>query len=103
MRLVGTGKLKRLFRSAVDSFTTRALVLLYQRGASLSPDPQLLCVTPAHFGEHLEVLRQYGDPVALHKLLPSVKTRTRGRTLVVVTFDDGYIDNLDHAKPLLER
>src|ERR1051325_10318040 len=103
MRLPGSGRFKQLFRSTGRLFTKRALVLLYHRVASLSPDPQLLCVTPAHFGEHLEVLRQYGDPVALHKLLPSVKTRTRGRTLVVVTFDDGYIDNLDHAKPLLER
>ena len=103
MRLPGSGRFKQLFRSTGRLFTKRALVLLYHRVASLAPDPQLLCVTPAHFAEHLEVLREYGDPVSLHQLLPSVKTRARGRTSVAVTFDDGYIDNLDNAKPLLER
>ena len=103
MSLSTSGTLRRFFRRAARSFSPRALILLYHRVALSSPDPQLLCVTPAHFGEHLEVLRKYGNPIALRSLLPALQNRQLARRAIVVTFDDGYADNLHHAKPLLER
>jgi peptidoglycan/xylan/chitin deacetylase (PgdA/CDA1 family) len=65
--------------------------------AVLSSDPLLLSVTPRHFAEHLEVLRKHHRPVALKD------SEQRLKHSVVVTFDDGYADNLRNAKPLLER
>ncbi len=103
MRLRGIGRLQSLCRKTARLFTPPALILLYHRIASSSPDPQLLCVTPTHFGEHLEVLGKYGHPTALRSLLPALQNGQRRRRALVVTFDDGYADNLHHAKPLLER
>jgi len=103
MSLPGIGRLQRRFRGTARLFTRRAVILLYHRVALSSPDPQLLCVTPAHFGEHLEVLRKYRHPIALRSLLPALQNGQRPSRAVVVTFDDGYADNLHHAKPLLAR
>lgn len=84
-------------------FGARALVLLYHRVIALPSDPYLICVTPQHFAEHLEVLRQRYHVVPLTRLAESLRERSLSRRTVVVTFDDGYIDNLRNAKPLLER
>ena len=103
MSLPGIGRLQGLFRRTARLFTPRGLILLYHRVALSSPDPQLLCVTPAHFGEHLEMLRKYGDPIALRSLLPALQNGQRPLRAIGITFDDGYVDNLHDAKPLLER
>ncbi len=82
----------------------RVLILLYHRVAEPSPDPWSLAVTPRRFAEHLEVLRQHARPMQLRQLSQAL---LNGSDLpdrsVVVTFDDGYADNLHNAKPLLER
>ena len=83
----------RWFRPPVAA---RAVILLYHRVADLPSDPQLMAVTPRHFAEHLEVIRQSCRPLRLHDLGEALPDRS-----VVVTFDDGYADNLHHAKPLL--
>jgi peptidoglycan/xylan/chitin deacetylase (PgdA/CDA1 family) len=61
-----------------------------------------LAVTPQHFAEHLQVLRQVGRPLSLQKLASGLDRRRLPRRAIVVTFDDGYADNLFNAKPLLE-
>ncbi|MBA3438905.1 MAG: polysaccharide deacetylase family protein, partial [Pyrinomonadaceae bacterium] len=60
-------------------------------------------VTPRHFTEHLEVIRKYGQPTHLADLTEALSGGKRPHRMVVVTFDDGYADNLLVAKPLLER
>ena len=81
----------------------KVLILLYHRVASLKSDPWGLAVTPDRFAEHLEVLRQQARPMRLAELSEALRDgRLPGRS-VVVTFDDGYFDNLHNAKPLLER
>jgi peptidoglycan/xylan/chitin deacetylase (PgdA/CDA1 family) len=75
------------------------LILMYHRISDTGPDPWGLGVSPQHFSEHLEVLRQQAGPVALREL--SRRARKRGPRTVVVTFDDGYADNMLDALPLL--
>jgi len=76
---------------------------LYHRVADLQLDPQLLAVTPEHFAEHLEILTRYSRPMSLQGLIVALRNGCLPRQAVVVTFDDGYADNLSCAKPLLER
>ncbi len=80
-----------------------ALILLYHRVADLSSDPFQLAVTPRHFAEHLEVLRAVCTPVTLADLDRNPITGRAPRRPIAVTFDDGYADILEQAKPLLEQ
>jgi peptidoglycan/xylan/chitin deacetylase (PgdA/CDA1 family) len=81
----------------------QAAILLYHRVAELESDPQLLCVTPQHFAEHLEVLARDYHPLSLRDLCARQSPNLWRPRSVVVTFDDGYADNLHQARPLLEK
>ena len=80
----------------------RTVILLYHRVASHRPDPRLLCVSPEHFAEHLQVIASdyHAEPLG-HPHAETGRRRPFGKT-VVVTLDDGYADNCWNAKPLLE-
>jgi peptidoglycan/xylan/chitin deacetylase (PgdA/CDA1 family) len=90
----------RMLRGSIHS---QVLVLMYHRVTELPADPQLLAVTPSHFREHLEVIRKHHHPLRLTDLVDAVRANRLPRRAVVITFDDGYADNLHHAKPLLEE
>ena len=79
------------------------LILLYHRVAVTPVDPWRLSVSPAHFAEHLQVLRCRGTLFNIRDLATALQRRTTPRRFLAVTFDDGYDDNLRNAKPLLER
>jgi peptidoglycan/xylan/chitin deacetylase (PgdA/CDA1 family) len=99
----GIGRLRQIVRPVENLFAPRAIILLYHRVAELPSDPLLLAVTPQHFAEHLEILRRRCCPTPLSGVKESLSGEKRLRKPVVVTFDDGYADNLINAKPLLER
>lgn len=84
-------------------FGRSAIILLYHRVTELSSDPWSLAVKPAHFNEHLEVLRRHGRTLPLPELLTLIEEGDLPENSAAVTFDDGYADNLHGAKPLLER
>jgi len=66
-------------------------------------DPFELCVSPEHFTQQLAYLNRYYRIVPLHDLARAVAAGSTPNKAVAITFDDGYVDNLYHAKPLLER
>jgi peptidoglycan/xylan/chitin deacetylase (PgdA/CDA1 family) len=76
---------------------------MYHRIGSSCWDPWQLCVSPEHFAQHLSVLASKVNVVSLEDLRSQLRTRRQGRPVVALTFDDGYVDNLDVALPLLER
>jgi peptidoglycan/xylan/chitin deacetylase (PgdA/CDA1 family) len=81
----------------------RAAILSYHRIAKADVDPWDLAVRPDHFAEQLDVIGRLGRPLSLRGLLHALKRGRIPRRAIVVTFDDGYADNLLQAKPLLER
>ena len=95
--------LRRLKRRLADCLQPRAVILVYHRVAELPADPQLLSVTPEHFAEHLSVLRNYGTAIQVKALGQWLDGRSRDNPAIIVSFDDGYADNLYNAKPLLAR
>jgi peptidoglycan/xylan/chitin deacetylase (PgdA/CDA1 family) len=103
MLVPGLDKLKRAARHFRSRVAPRAVILLYHRIAQAQTDPWSLCVSPQHFAEHLEVLRDGYLPIALRRLAGAVEARQPLPGSAVITFDDGYADNFHQAKPLLER
>ena len=85
-------------------YVARGLILIYHRVAEDPIDPWRLCVSPENFARHMEILRKKGfKTVHVSELADSVRARRVPRKTVAVTFDDGYRDNLDAARPILER
>jgi peptidoglycan/xylan/chitin deacetylase (PgdA/CDA1 family) len=80
-----------------------ALILGYHRISDVTVDSFSLSVTPQHFTEQLALIRKHGWPMSLRDLVRGLRDGKVPRRAVVVTFDDGYSDNLHVAKPLLER
>src|SRR5688500_17546145 len=76
-----------------------AVILCYHRVTTLERDPHILALTPDQFEEHLVAIREIGTPVSLRELADAVRDGRWIRNGVVVTFDDGYADNLYEAKP----
>lgn len=102
MRLPGWGKVKRACSVVSHRLRTNAVILMYHRIADPSSDPWDIAVRPEHFAEHLEILRRSCTVVTLRELHDDLEAG-RLRRSVVVTFDDGYLDNLTCAAPLLQR
>jgi peptidoglycan/xylan/chitin deacetylase (PgdA/CDA1 family) len=96
-------KVKHTVRQLKNQLFPGAIILMYHRVAKADSDPWSLCVTPKNFAEHLEVLRGYSYPVPLQQLTKRLSDRQSVHRSIVVTFDDGYADNLYNAKPLLEK
>jgi peptidoglycan/xylan/chitin deacetylase (PgdA/CDA1 family) len=103
VRILGLGRVCGVARSCRNALTSRGLILLYHRVAEVQSDPWSLSVTPEHFAEHLKVLQKVGRPARLCHVPQNLRRRSRRDRPLVVTFDDGYADNLHNAKPLLER
>lgn len=96
-------KLKSGMERTRKYLSGRALILLYHRVADVASDPWQLAVSPQHFEEHLEFLKRRCRLVSLRDLSAALEEGRLPRRSVVVTFDDGYADNLLNAKPLLEK
>jgi len=81
----------------------KPLVLIYHRVADLELDPQLLCVSPDNFDAHLQELAKNYHVIPLFQMLEECANGSVSPDSVSITFDDGYLDNLTNALPLLER
>ena len=92
-----------MLRRATASLGDRVVILMYHRVFEASSDPWELSVSPKHFAEHLEILCRNYPVLSLHKLSRSLRDAQLPQRGVVLTFDDGYADNLWNAKPFLEK
>jgi peptidoglycan/xylan/chitin deacetylase (PgdA/CDA1 family) len=103
MRIPG---LKTIRKSAVK-FKKRiingAVILGYHRIAVPTNNPYNVCVAPHHFTEQLEVLQKVANVIELNELVECIKTGEIPKRAVVLTFDDGYLDNLIEGLPKLDQ
>jgi peptidoglycan/xylan/chitin deacetylase (PgdA/CDA1 family) len=76
---------------------------MYHRVASVANDPWHLAVAPEALEAQLRALQQAFEFVPLSELGRRVGSRGQTRPPAAITFDDGYLDNLTVAKPILER
>ena len=81
----------------------RPVILAYHRIATVARDPLLLAVRPEHFSQQLDVLARITRTIPLSELAEAMLERGGVRGTAVITFDDGYLDNLTEARPELER
>jgi peptidoglycan/xylan/chitin deacetylase (PgdA/CDA1 family) len=84
------------------AFEKKAMILVYHRVDEANVDPWALGVSPAHFAQHLHVLKTIANPISLQDLVKAKSDRELPPRPVCITFDDGYADNLYAAKPALE-
>lgn len=87
-RIVGRGKLSILIYHQV--FT--------ERDPMRPSEPDA-----ATFAWHMRLLRQYFTPLSLTEASERLKNGTLPANAVCVTFDDGYLNNLTVAAPILKR
>jgi peptidoglycan/xylan/chitin deacetylase (PgdA/CDA1 family) len=74
------------------------IVLLYHRVTNLPSDPELLAVSPGNFRRHMEFLKRQFRILRFEEEWSGLK-----EPAVVITFDDGYADNVSEALPILEE
>lgn len=103
MKIRGLSRVKQATQKLRKRFAPGSLILLYHRITELPTDPFNLCVTPQNFAEHLAVIKENAYPMSLQQLVQAIQAGKQPNHAVVITFDDGYMDNLQIAKPLLQR
>ncbi len=72
-------------------------ILYYHRINDIQNDRHLLCVTPENFEQQLKFLKHNYNILRFEE-----DWSQTDRDSIVITFDDGYMDNLTHALPILE-
>ena len=102
MNLTGSKALQSAVYRFKKRFIAKAVILMYHSIIKVDQDPWASCVTPQNFAEHLEVIKKYGNPISLRQLARAHQKKNIPHQAIVITFDDGYADNLYNAKPILE-
>lgn len=80
---------------------TAGAILAYHRIAAHRPDTHRLCTPPEMFAEHMGLIAERYDAVSLQELVEQATVGELRQGAVAVTFDDGYLDNLVVASPIL--
>lgn len=81
----------------------KAVILAYHRIANVSEDPSQLCVSIEKFSKHMEYAKKKFKIIKLSDLVYAIKNKENLKNTLVVTFDDGYFDNLENALPILKQ
>ena len=77
---------------------------MYHRVADRAVDPHGLCVPVDEFRRQMRYLRDAGYRVMpLHDLVQAATSNDLDSRSVALTFDDGYLDSLTNAAPILCR
>jgi len=88
--------LKAFVKRFVFSRLPVSLVLMYHRISYVERDYYGICVDPKNFEEHAMIIKKFACKI---DDIFSIKPQLR----IFITFDDGYKDNFDFAKKILEK
>ncbi len=105
MRIIDFIGLPRLILSLKKP---QAIILLYhgvssQKGSGIF-NYRKKFISPSAFEQHLIYLKKNFDVVSLTELVETVATKKPfSRSLVAITFDDGYKNNFTEAYPILKK
>jgi peptidoglycan/xylan/chitin deacetylase (PgdA/CDA1 family) len=102
MKSIGTSQIRSYVRNIFRRFQTQAVILMYHRVAYLPVDSYNIAVSPQNFAEQMSYIRKFCHPMRLTDLIEAIQQRSVPPRTVVVTFDDGYVDNYQSALPILE-
>jgi peptidoglycan/xylan/chitin deacetylase (PgdA/CDA1 family) len=103
MRIPGLKFAKKTAEWLRNRIYPGAIIFGYHRIARVENDSFCNCVSPNHFAQQMEVLRRYANPVSLENLNARLDFGDPLPKTVCVTIDDGYVDTLTDAKPILEK
>lgn len=101
--LLPNGLIDEIYRNTLFSNSKRIKnnfinILLYHRIASNISDPWNMKVTPKHFEDHIRYIKEHYPVLRFEDDWSEVRDPS-----VVITFDDGYVDNYLAALPILEK
>jgi len=91
-------KVRALKNGIINLFSSPVIILVYHRVTDLVSDPEMLAVSPGNFRRHMEFLKQQYRIMRFEEEWSDLK-----EPAVVITFDDGYADNVLEALPILEE
>jgi peptidoglycan/xylan/chitin deacetylase (PgdA/CDA1 family) len=103
MRIPGLKKVKKTALWLKNKISPGALILGYHRIAKVEKDSFYNCISPDHFSQQMEVLKNHANPMNMEDLVAYLMGGDPPPKTVCVTIDDGYADALLNAKPILER
>jgi len=86
---------------AIRQRASHGVILMYHRIAGPRFDPQSLDVSADNFAAHLDILCASAAVMPLDEFNIRRRRGALPRRAVAITFDDGYVDNLVTAAPLL--
>lgn len=76
---------------------------MYHRVIDIDSDPQMLAVTENNFRAQMQFLKKRYTILSLKYLYEAIQKKNVPGKAIVITFDDGYADNLYNAKPVLKE
>lgn len=79
-----------------------ARILMYHR-VSVQGEYDQLNVDPENFDAQIKWLSEHRDVKPLPEVINEIREGKAHKNTVAVTFDDGYLDNLENALPILEK
>lgn len=102
LHMTGLDKLYQQFENELGIIVTMHHVAPYEP-KNFDPNAHLT-IDPDFLDAVISLLKARGfDIVDLDEALARIAEPKRGRRFAVLTFDDGYRDNLVHAKPVLNK
>jgi peptidoglycan/xylan/chitin deacetylase (PgdA/CDA1 family) len=94
------GTMERSARKRLNILCYHRVLPAADKAAYFCPD---LVVTPETLRNHCRTLAEYYEVLPLTEAVEALGTRVQDKPLIALTFDDGYVDNLQFAVPILKE